>query len=256
MSKYLSAEIKDNILLQEEYYLLIVALKENSDEPKPGQFYMIETGVSYDPLLKRPFSIMRYRDNELHFLYRVKGKGTMMLRQMKKGDSVKLIGPLGHGYPLPKAKQIPLLIAGGTGIASLWLLAEKLSSSALLFYGARTQDEIVMLNELKTMVKDIIISTDDGTAGTKCTVVDSLNSFIDSHPAERDSFVIYACGPEVMLKAVAVLAKDKDIQGYVSVEEKMACGIGACLGCAVQTKNGFQRACSEGPVFSIEEVAW
>lgn len=217
---------------------------------------MIGTDNSYDPLLKRPFSILRQASEKVQFLYRIKGKGTERMRQMKKGIAVSLLGPLGNGYPLPGKNLTPLLIAGGIGIASLFPLAEKLAKDAYLFYGGRTKDELFMLNELKGIVKELIISTDDGSAGEKGTVVDTLNDFLASKLSAISYQLIYACGPSPMLKAVSKVALEKGINGYISMEENMACGVGACLGCAVKTKKGYKRVCKEGPVFPIEEIVW
>lgn len=268
MSRYLRAEIIENSPLNKNHNLLILSTKDIPDSFVPGQFYMIGTNNSYDPLLKRPFSIFRYNPSfskwgmggfsgELQFLYRVKGRGTEKLRQMGKGTSLHLIGPLGNGYPLPPKNLTPVLIAGGIGIASLFPLAEKLQGKCHLFYGGKTKDELLMFDELKGTVKELIISTDDGSMGGKATVADALNEFLTWNlELGTWNFLLYACGPKAMLEAVSKIAAEKEIDGYISMEENMACGIGACLGCAVKTRNGYMRVCKEGPVFKIEEIVW
>jgi dihydroorotate dehydrogenase electron transfer subunit len=217
---------------------------------------MIGTNNSYDPLLKRPFSLFRKTSGEVHFLYRIKGKGTEKMRQMKKGTAVSMFGPLGNGYSMPGKNLTPLLVAGGIGIASLFPLIEKLGKNAYLFYGGRTTEELLMLDELRGMVKELIISTDNGSTGRKGTVIDVLKDFLTSHFSLLTSGLIYACGPAPMLEAVSKVASEKGIKGYISMEENMACGVGACLGCAVKTKKGYKRVCKEGPVFPIEEIVW
>ncbi|KAF0145931.1 MAG: pyrK [Nitrospirae bacterium] len=256
MSRYLRAEIIENSPVNKSHNLLILSSSDISKNSAPGQFYMIETASSYDPLLKRPLSILKQKSGAVHFLYRIKGKGTERIRQMKSGASVSVLGPLGNGYPLPGKNITPILIAGGIGIASLFPLAEKLGKNAYLFYGGRTKEELLLLDELKDMVKELIISTDNGSAGEKGTVVDVLKDYLASQLSALSSQLIYACGPSPMLEAVSRLAAEKGIKGYISMEENMACGVGACLGCSVKTKKGYKRVCKEGPVFSIEEIVW
>lgn len=262
MSKYIRAKITENTPVNKGHNLLVLSSDNIQQHPLPGQFYMIGTDFSYDPLLKRPFSIFREASSaeggELQFLYRIKGKGTERMKEMKKGDTVNLLGPLGNGYPIPGRNLTPVLIAGGIGIASLFPLAENLSGNIHFFYGARTSGELLMLNELKGLVKkELIISTDDGSEGRKGTVVDALNVFLTSNPQlSTSNFLLYACGPSPMLEAVSKVAAEKGIKGYISMEENMACGVGACLGCTVKTKKGYKRVCKEGPVFSAEEIVW
>ncbi|MBA3060940.1 MAG: dihydroorotate dehydrogenase electron transfer subunit [Nitrospirae bacterium] len=261
MSKYIRAKITENTPVNKDHNLLVLSPDNIQQHPLPGQFYMIGTDFSYDPLLKRPFSIFRETSSaeggELQFLYRIKGKGTKRLKEMKKGETVNLLGPLGNGYPMPGKNLTPILIAGGIGIASLFPLAEKLSGNIHLFYGARTKNELLMLNELKGLVKkELLISADDGSEGTKGTVVDVLNNFFTRHSSLVTRHLLYACGPSPMLEAVSKLAAEKGIKGYISMEENMACGVGACLGCTVKTKKGYKRVCKEGPVFSAEEIVW
>ncbi|MDI6743852.1 MAG: dihydroorotate dehydrogenase electron transfer subunit [Thermodesulfovibrionales bacterium] len=268
MSKYIRAKItentpvnKDHTLLGCESYRLVLSPDDIPQRSLPGQFYMIGTDSSYDPLLKRPFSIFRETSSaeggELQFLYRIKGKGTKLLKEMRKGETVNVLGPLGNGYPMPDKNLTPVLIAGGIGIASLFPLAEKLSGNIHFLYGARTKNELLMLNELKGLVKkELIISTDDGSEGEKGTVVDVLNRFLTLNPQLSTLNLLYSCGPSPMLEAVSKFAAEKGIKCYISMEESMACGVGACLGCTVKTKKGYKRVCKEGPVFPSEEIVW
>ncbi|MEK7332721.1 MAG: dihydroorotate dehydrogenase electron transfer subunit, partial [Nitrospirota bacterium] len=246
MSRYLRAEIIENSPVNKSHNLLILSSSGISKNSAPGQFYMIETASSYDPLLKRPFSILKQKSGAAHFLYRIKGKGTERMRQMKNGAAVSVLGPLGNGYPLPGKNLTPILIAGGIGIASLFPLAEKLGKNAYLFYGGRTKEELLMLDELKGMVKELIISTNDGSAGEKDTVVDVLKDYLASQLSALSSQLIYACGPSPMLEAVSMLATEKGIKGYISMEENMACGVGACLGCTVKVRSQSPSATRRG----------
>lgn len=256
MSKYLKAEIKENTPINKSHNLLVLNTSDISDEPLPGQFYMIGSDNSYDPLLKRPFSIFKKAKSEIQFLYRIKGKGTKKMRQMKKGDTIHLIGPLGKGYPMPDKNLKPVIIAGGIGIASLYPLIEKLNGNVSFIYGAKTKDDLLMLQELKNIVKELFLSTDNGSVGEKGTVIDVLDRLLTRYSTLDTRHLLYACGPPKMLEAVSKIALEKGIKGYISLEENMACGVGACLGCAVKTKKGFERVCKEGPVFRIEEIVW
>jgi dihydroorotate dehydrogenase electron transfer subunit len=261
---------------------------------------MLQAGDTYDPLLKRPFSIFKTEQQSsraaeqhdmgmvaLSFLYRVRGKGTLSLSHLKSGDIINVIGPLGNSYPEPYGDFIA--VAGGIGIASLFPLLEKYKNRAYLFYGARNREELVILNEVKALSKEIFIATDDGSEGQKGLVTDLLKNFFDASQISpfppllkggEGGLPIYACGPTPMLKELSkvvaeypssLLPLDKGRMGgvkcYVSLEEHMACGVGACLGCAVkvriqnteyrsQNNWTYKRVCKEGPVFEIEDIVW
>lgn len=217
---------------------------------------MIQTGNSLDPLLKRPFSYFRKAPGMIQFLYAVKGRGTSIMEALKVGDELQVIGPLGIGYPALKKGTTPLLIAGGIGIASLFSLAECCMRKPYLIYGARCKNDILLLNELEQLGCELITCTDDCSFGREGKVTDVLTTFLSSPSSKGVPYTIYACGPRPMLSAVAKIAVANHIKGFVSLEENMACGFGACLGCAVQTVKGYQRVCKEGPVFPIEEIVW
>jgi len=220
---------------------------------------MIAVSNAYDPLLKRPFSYFKNTSDGIHFLYSVKGKGTSLMKDLKQGDIISLVGPLGTGYPTPEESSIPLLIAGGTGIASIFSLADELSQETYFLQGAKCRDEFIMTDELKELKSRPIMCmncTEDGSFGGKGTVVDILKEFLASGSLHIGLCVLYACGPKGMLESIAKIAHNFSIKGYVSLEENMACGFGACLGCAVKTVHGYKRVCKEGPVFPIEEIEW
>jgi len=271
LSRYFKAKIISNLPLNSKNNLFTIKPLEPVIDPEPGQFYMIEPVNSYDPLLKRPFSFFRRTPEGIQFLYTIKGRGTSLMSKLEKGQVISLIGPLGNGYPKPEDGYIPLLVAGGIGIASLSPLAEALTKKTYVFYGARSKDELLILDELKELTDKLFICTDDGSMGEKGMVVDILNDFLTFHFSLLTSYVIYACGPQPMLEALSKIALEKKIKGYVSVEENMACGVGACQGCVVKVGSQkkkhsklrtpnfelvFKRVCKEGPVFPIEEIVW
>jgi dihydroorotate dehydrogenase electron transfer subunit len=256
LGKYFKAKIINNLPLNSKNRLLSIEPLEPIINPEPGQFYMIEAGNSYDPLLKRPFSYFRKTPEDIQFLYTIRGKGTSLMKDFKLGQVINIIGPLGIGYPKPEDGSTPLLVAGGPGIASIFSFAEKLGEKVYLLYGAKCKDELLIMNELKSLGKEFIICTDDGSTGEKSTVVNFLNEFLSRYPSLSTRYLLYACGPRPMLEAISKIAIDKGIKGYASLEENMACGFGACLGCAVRTINGYKRVCKEGPVFPIEVIVW
>ncbi len=213
---------------------------------------MLQAGPSNSPLLKRPFSLLRPSDGRLDFLYRIRGEGTRSLSHCRSGDVITVIGPLGEGYPEPKGDFIA--VAGGIGVASLFYLLAKHGMRAHLFYGARDVSELVMLDDVRSLARDVSIATDNGSAGLKGIVTDILAGYLESSDGSGTSEVIYACGPCGMLKGLAEISKSRTC--FVSLEERMACGVGACVGCVVQTVRGYKRVCKEGPVFDIKDIVW
>jgi len=217
---------------------------------------MIEVSRGTDPLLKRAFSLFRKTSQDVQILYRICGKGTEILRNLREGTAVDMLGPLGTSYPVPADDTIPLIVAGGIGIASVYSLLERLAGRAYLFFGARTKEDLLMLHEAKQISRGVFISTDDGSEGEKGTVANILGDFLFRRTSTGDRFGIYACGPQPLLQAVSQTALQYRITSYISMEEHMACGVGACLGCVVKTRDGYKRVCKEGPVFQSTEILW
>ena len=256
MSRYFNSRIIENTPLNPDHNLLTLSLPAGNIEPLPGQFYMIEVNKGNDPLLKRAFSLFRRTADGFQLLYRIKGRGTSLLREMRKGSTIEILGPLGNHYPEPVPGQLPLVIAGGVGIASVFSFLEKYHGRAVLFYGARSGNEIFLLDELKKISKKVFIATDDGSMGTKGNSVDLLVNYMAENRPDSGSHALYACGPHPMLKSLSGVAASENITAYVSMEENMACGLGACLGCVVKTIAGYKRVCKEGPVFRSDEIVW
>ncbi|MBI5212793.1 MAG: dihydroorotate dehydrogenase electron transfer subunit [Nitrospirae bacterium] len=267
MTKYFKATVLENTALNKHFRLLTIDAGRSTLNaqrmPSPGQFYMLHSSDTYDPLLKRPFSILKCEDNTLKFLYRVRGKGTSCLSNLRKGDIIEVIGPLGNSYPEPDGDFIA--VAGGVGIASLLSLLEKRKNTGYLFYGARSKNELVMLSEVEALAKEVFVATDDGSEGKKGLITELLIDFLNSTQPPpfppllkggEGGLPIYACGPKPMLKKLSKIARESGIKCYVSLEEHMACGIGACLGCVVRTASGYRRVCKEGPVFDIKDIVW
>jgi dihydroorotate dehydrogenase electron transfer subunit len=253
LSRLFDTEVIEQVSVNNVFRLISIRNPSDMPIPEPGQFFMIQTSKTYDPLLKRPFSIFRYQQG-IQFLYRIRGKGTECLSDLAVGDAIQLLGPLGNSYPAPEGDFIA--VTGGIGIASLFSLIETNPSRAYLFCGARNCDELLMIDEAKALAKDVCITTDDGTSYSKGLVTEPLKDFIESAVFRNGSMPIYACGPTPMLRELARIFEGKGLTCYVSLEEVMACGMGACLGCVTSTTEGYRRVCKEGPVFRIEDIVW
>lgn len=256
MSRYFRAEIQENRPVNAAHNLLTLKVPVSMPEPRPGQFFMIGVNKGTDPLLKRAFSLFRKTGKGVQILYRIRGKGTEILQDMKEGSVLEVLGPLGTCYPLLAEDSLPLVIAGGIGIASVFSFIEQFAGRAMVFYGARTKDDLLMHDELRGFARELVISTDDGSAGIKGTTADTLSSFLSNLQSPAPHYRMYACGPHLLLKRVSEIAREYKIPSYISMEEHMACGIGACLGCVVKTRDGFTRVCKEGPVFEAREIIW
>jgi dihydroorotate dehydrogenase electron transfer subunit len=257
LSKLFRALVQENEKLAQNLFLITLKPLEKIQKPEPGQFFMLSTDNGFDPLLKRPFSIHRWFGSDLQLLYRVIGKATTILKGKKPGTSLELLGPLGNGFPAAGAKTRKVLVAGGIGIAPIFALAETLAAeNPLVFIGARNQTEVLCIDKLKSLGITPVISTDDGSLGKKGFVTGSLKGFFTQKARRASLYRLYACGPRPMLKEMSRFMKRLNLRGYLSLEENMACGLGACLSCIVNTKRGVKRVCREGPVFKAEEIIW
>lgn len=217
----------------------------------PGQFVQALVDGSKTTFLRRPFSIHDIGgDDTLSLLINKVGDGSRALSRLKPGDRLNLMLPLGNGFSLPAAGSRTLLIGGGVGIAPMLLLGRKLSRDCEVsfLFGFRSKSYIIDLGEMERL-GTVCLTTEDGSAGEK--------GFVTGHSVLNGSFdKIYACGPEPMMKAVAALAREKGISCEVSLENKMACGLGACLCCVTKTKEGHKCVCTDGPVFDINDLPW
>lgn len=247
-----------NIEVKSGYFLMDIKAPVIARQAKPGQFLTIRCGDAASPLLRRPFGFHRINGSGFQVLYEVVGKGTRFLSELKQGNKADVLGPLGKGFAIPdKAKDV-VIVAGGIGVAPLVALAEKAVDSPqsivhrkpLVLLGARTRNDVLCEREFKKLGCEVKVSTDDGSQGHKGRVTDLLST------VNRQLSTIYACGPEAMLKKVAAIARKRKAEAYASLEEKIACGVGACLGCAIETRSGYKLVCEDGPVFELDEIIW
>jgi dihydroorotate dehydrogenase electron transfer subunit len=231
----------------------------------PGQFLMLSPGplgaVSrLDPLLPRPMAVYRASPigggaADVEVLYKLSGRGTRLLADARPGETVGIVGPLGHGFPHPEAGTPAILVGGGTGIASLYELAAQLApkGSPRVLLGARSADELMGLSDFRGLGAALDVATEDGSVGTRGLVTELLGRAL----AQAGGATVYACGPTAMMRRVAELAAPSARECFVSLENPMACGFGVCLGCAVpRAEGGFRLVCRDGPVFEASEIAW
>lgn len=234
------------------------------ERAKPGQFVMLRISEGLDPLLRRPFSIHKKiwqsdRFDGIELLYKVVGKGTALLSNCRPGENVDILGPLGSAFVLPPGAENVFIVAGGIGVAPMVFLAQHLADTGMapsaceVFLGGRTRAELLCAEEFAALNMAVCTTTDDGSSGDQCLV---------THPVEvamsgRRPDVMFACGPPAMLDCIIGLAEAHGVACQVSVETLMACGMGACLGCAVAAKDQpgrFYHACQDGPVFDTRSI--
>lgn len=223
-------------------------------DTQPGQFVMIKVSSLFDPFLRRPFSIFQVNGDKISIFYKIVGKGTKIMSSWEKGETVDALGPLGKGFSI-WSKQSILLVAGGMGIAPLAFLASTLFKKNCNFkviWGIEHRMDDKLIETISKVVKNLIIYTEDGSLDKKGLASDGLKWALKK---ERPNYV-YACGPLAMLKAISHIAKSENIPLEVCLESQMACGIGACLGCAIQGKSGLLKVCQQGPVFRAQDIIW
>ncbi|MBI2831534.1 MAG: dihydroorotate dehydrogenase electron transfer subunit [Chloroflexi bacterium] len=234
--------------------LLWLECTEISSSAKPGQYVMVRCDDGLEYLLRRPLTIHQTERHRIALLFAVVGKGTAWLSQRKTGENIDLLGPLGNGYSVEAKTRQLLLVAGGMGIAPLRYLAQEAlrrGSSVTLLLGAQTASCLYPVNLVPMGIK-LGVATDDGSAGTNGLVTSLLPDYIDR--ADQ----VFVCGPlpmyREMYKRRDTLLKGKPVQ--VSLEVRMACGLGVCYGCTVKTKRGLKQVCKDGPVFGLDDVLW
>ena len=236
-------EIIENTALTDSVFRMVLS-GDVSAITLPGQFVNIKLDGFF---LRRPISVCDVTDRTLTIIYKVVGKGTKQLSEMRSGTLDVLTG-LGNGYDLEAAGENPVLIGGGVGVPPMYLLARRLikqGKSVKVILGFNTAAEIFYEREFKALGADVTVTTVDGSYGVKGFVTDALSGM--------DYSYFYTCGPEPMLKAVY---KASTTSGQMSFEKRMGCGFGACMGCSCKTITGYKRICKEGPVMRKEEILW
>jgi len=248
------------------YQIITLTADEIPKEFKPGQFVTLAIGgISSGLILRRSFSIYQAHDRGVYggtidIVVAAHGEGTKWISQLKRNDSVNIVGPLGKPFPIPKDPVSCVLIGGGYGSAPLFKLAEALRAKGCrvdFILGAQTNEKLFGLLEARRLGHNVLITTQDGSAGTQGLVTDVLSELIE----KADSRVIYSCGPMPMLKAITEIAQKHQIYSFTAVEEAMACGIGVCMTCVLPVIGDdgvtrMVRSCVEGPTFRGDRVRW
>ena len=245
------------------YFLLSFLHPETAQEARPGQFVMIKAGVSAEPPLRRPFSILEASPERETFTLFVKaiGPGSSALVLLPIGGVAQCLGPLGRPFTPPDDGSEALLVGGGYGVAPFSLLGTQLArrgGRARLFYGGRSAADLPLLARLRRLGLDVVPATEDGSVGARGRVTVPLEAYLDTAAGPR----LYACGPEAMMHAVARIAAARQLEAEVSLDPWMGCGVGTCLGCVVRVQGEddarwkYRCACTEGPVFDAARVVW
>lgn len=253
MREIYKVRILENAEIGPQIYEVILFSKEIAEVAKAGQFINIYCNAS-GSLLPRPISISQINkeENTLTLIYAVVGKGTKLLSEMKVGEEIEVVGPLGNGFEIYDDAKNSIVIGGGIGVPPLVELVKQLKGNVVVYLGFRSNP--LLIDTFKKLGAKVYIATEDGSVGIKGTVMDILkgkNLKVD---------MIYSCGPKPMLKAIGKWADENKIKAQVSMEERMACGIGACVGCTCKTKKKEEvenkRVCKDGPVFWSSGVIW
>jgi dihydroorotate dehydrogenase electron transfer subunit len=235
-------------------YVVIRAHDESGPIPRAGQFYMLQAaerwggGEAERPFLPRAFSVLRARQNELHFLIEDVGPGTKRLCELEPGEELLLVGPLGNGFAQAREGRVPLLVGGGVGIAPLAIWQDELGCATRPLLGFRDRVHAAGAALLSAPV----LATDDGSVGHRGLVTELLADELD---VAEENLEVYACGPPAMLEAVRAICAERRVPAQLALESGMACGFGACFGCVVPTIDGYVRLCVDGPVLEARKLA-
>ena len=265
MEQHQAGRLEDSRVVAQErvgddYRRLTLRAPGVATSARPGQFVHLRVPGLDAHLLRRPFSMYRITGSDVLLLYKTVGAGTRAMNELKPGDTVSLMGPLGRGFPLDRAGT-PLLIGGGYGAAPLSFLAERLPRKGLVFLGGRTASDVLGLEDFKRLGWPVEIATEDGSLGTTGLVTAVLDRWLDAH-GKSDAPELFACGPDGMLKALAQRAVKRGLTAWLSMDRHMGCGAGVCLACVIRVRKpegggeAWSRVCKDGPVFEAREIVW
>ena len=253
--EHLVSEVLGNERVADGFYLLKLAAPSIAARCEPGQFVLVRGLVAAWPYLRRPFSIYS-SDGEaiIEIVYRVVGRATRAMRDMTEGDRFDVIGPLGTSFSPPQGRAVG--VAGGIGLPPIAYFCQRYAGFAdglTIIVGARSKHQLLVPVNLLVGGVEMVTVTEDGSRGMRGTAIDALRKVLETHTPSQ----IVACGPVEMLRRVAEISRERSIRCEVSIEERMGCGIGVCLGCAVPASGGgYLHACCDGPVLPAEAIAW
>jgi dihydroorotate dehydrogenase electron transfer subunit len=246
------APVAESIELENKIFLLKIFTPQIARVIKPGEFLNVKVSDTIYPLLRRPFSICDVEGDFIYLMFNILGEGTKILSQKHPGDTVDILGPLGHGFQIDGDYDTAVIVAGGLGAAPFPFLTRVIGNKKNIytFIGGRTQKDVITYG-----MKNILISTDDGSVGFKANVVELLNQNIDLIKSNRVK--IFGCGPTAMLRSLKEFCIQHKLDGEASTECAMACGFGICQGCPIQSSENESKyllVCKDGPVFNLKDV--
>lgn len=253
-----TVQIVSNERDTDAYFRLVMRAPRIAPLIQPGQFSHVRVLPLKEALLRRPFSIFQVEGDTFSILYKTVGRGTEVLSRMPAGAELSVIAPLGHGFIVPKrGGETPLLVAGGYGMAAMYLLAQRSPQKGIVFVGGRRRVDILCEKEFQAIGWGVRVTTEDGSHGQKGLVIEPLLKELKRKVPNRK---VFACGPTGLLKAVGKIADEFKVPAELSMDEHMCCGVGVCLTCVIPVKTGdgweYQRTCTEGPVFDSRQVVW
>ena len=254
------AEIVSNKNLKADYYKVVFNAPHVSGSVLPGQFVNVQITGLRDRILRRPFSVCDADENgRLTIVYKVVGEGTKVLSELKAGAVCDVLGSLGNPYSLPMEDEYPVIVAGGYGSAATYILAKQAKRKGVLLLGAKTEKDLILVDDYMQLGFDVKITTEDGSCGTKGLVTALLKDYFETK--NRDKMKFYGCGPNPMMIAIAEMASLYGEKAELSLDHAMCCGVGACYACVVKVKDSgtpdgwkYARTCREGPVFSSDLI--
>jgi len=265
----MTATILSNIEAAPGHFLMTLAVSMAFRDARPGQFVMLRPAGRGFPFLGRPLGIYGLAENangaRIEILFRAAGRGTKVISTLCEGDRIEILGPLGNRFEIIPGMRTAVLVAGGIGIAPLVFLAERLSVNApsegvktILYIGARDSESLLGIDRMRTFGAEIRVSTDDGSAGYRGPVTDLFRDDLTSFDASKTG--VFVCGPNPMLKRMGEMIADHPVPCQVLMEERMACGMGACLGCTIEVRtpsgSEYRQVCADGPVFDLRSIVW
>jgi dihydroorotate dehydrogenase electron transfer subunit len=241
-----------------DYRILVLHAPDIAAAVKPGQFVHLRVPNLDGAVLRRPFSVFEAHASNFSILYKTVGRGTTAMCAMRPDGEVDVVGPLGNGFPICEDGRMPVLVAGGYGVAPLYLLATRLESHGLVFIGGKSARDVLCQTQFEARGWQVRVTTEDGSQGCKGRVTDSLDPWL---AGRNPDMVFYACGPDGMLRAVGERAIAAGRQAWLSLDKHMGCGVGACLACVqkIRAPDGvvaWKRVCRDGPVFESREIVW
>jgi len=251
-------EILSNSILQDDYRKVEFYAPDICRGTKPGQFVHIQIAGLKDRILRRPFSICNVtEDGTLTVVYKVVGSGTQVLAVLKPGEICDLLGPLGNPFSPCSDDEFPVIVAGGYGSAATCILARECAAKGVLLLGARSKNDLILTEEFEKLGFEVRTSTQDGSSGHQGLVTELIEPVIKENPGKTLRF--YGCGPHGMLMALGKMLTGMNLDGELSLDHLMCCGVGACFACVVKVKDGetgwrYARTCKEGPIFKASEV--